>query len=156
MRWGLFNDAGLRPVDEAPLVFFGGFDKSIPLVLGLGGSTKNVIGHEGASSTYSRSTARAIVRWLLAGEATDRPPELPEWWDTAAEVQQVLAGVAIALHYLRPPTQNLTFLAKTLLTGTLFGHQHFTGVDKPRVVLGTPIFVSMAALSLLGTAVPRP
>ena len=47
MRWGLFDDCGSRPEDEPALVFFGGFDKTDSLIVGLGGSSKHVAGHEG-------------------------------------------------------------------------------------------------------------
>lgn len=142
MRWGLFNDQGNRPEDEPPLVFFGGLEKIDGIVVGLGGSSRHVVGHEGASSTYSRSTTPAIVRWLLAGLADAPPPVM--WDDVAAERQQVLAGVGIGLHYLRPPTQRLRFLAKTLLSGPLLGHEHLTGLPEARAILGTPLYVSMS------------
>jgi hypothetical protein len=63
MRWGLFNDCETRPKDEPTLVFFGGFEKTISLIVGLGGSSKHVLGHEGATSTWSRSSTPTIVRW---------------------------------------------------------------------------------------------
>jgi hypothetical protein len=140
MRWGLFNDQGNRPADDAPLVFFGGIEREKETIVGLGGSSRHVVGHEGASSTYSRSTTPAIVRWMLAGLADVEPVG---WADPEGEKQQVLSGVAIALHYLRPPTQNLRFLAKTLLTGRIPGHEHMTGLSSGRAVLGTPIYVSL-------------
>lgn len=141
MRWGLFNDQGCRPLDDAPLVFFGGVDKAEEIIVGLGGSSSHVVGHEGASSTYSRSTSRAIVAWILAGLADTEPSIL--WDDPEGEKQQVLAGLAIAIHYLRPPTQKLKFLAKTLLTGKIPGHEHMTGLPSARGLLGTPLYVSM-------------
>jgi hypothetical protein len=141
MRWGLFDDQGCRPLDDAPLVFFGGVNKVEEIIVGLGGSSRHVIGHEGASSTYSRSTSRAIVRWVLAGLVDEEPISL--WDDPEAERQQVLAGVGIALHYLRPPTQKLRFLAKTLLAGRILGHEHMTGFSNARGLLGTPLYVSM-------------
>jgi hypothetical protein len=140
MRWGLFNDQGTRPADEPPLVFFGGVSQDENLIVGLGGSSKYVVGHHGASSTYSRSNTRAIVDWLYAGLA-DGP--IPMRWDPEGERQLVLAGVGIALHYLRPPTQRLRFLAKTLLVGHIPGHEHMTGMDSPQTILGTPIYVAM-------------
>jgi hypothetical protein len=144
MRWGLFNDGGTRPEDEPLLVYFGGFEKALPLIVGLGGSSKHVVGHEGATGTHSRSSTAALVRWLVAGLRHDGPPELPSWWDMGAEESEVLTAVAIALHYLRPPTQELEFLAKTLATGTLDGYEHVIGVPEARVILGTPLYVAQA------------
>ena len=42
MRWGLYDDLGRRPENEPALVYFGGFDKVEPLVVGLGGSARYV------------------------------------------------------------------------------------------------------------------
>jgi hypothetical protein len=144
MRWGLFDDCGTRPEDEPPLVYFGGFEKTLPLVVGLGGSSKHVVGHEGATSTYSRSCTPVIVKWLFSGLKYGGPPELPAWWDKGAEESELSSAVAVALHYLRPPTQDLEFLAKTLWTGRLYGHEHLTGVLEARVVLGTPLYVAQS------------
>ncbi|HEU0012902.1 MAG TPA: SAVMC3_10250 family protein [Longimicrobium sp.] len=141
MRWGLFDDQGNRPQGDAPLVFFGGIDRAEEIIVGLGGSSVHVVGHEGATSTYSRSTSPAIVSWILAGLADAEPQCL--WGDPEGERQQVLQGVAIALHYLRPPTLTLQFLAKTLLAGKIWGHEHMTGLSTARGLLGTPLYVCM-------------
>jgi len=144
MRWGLFDDSGTRPPDDPPLVFFGGFDSAGPLAVGLGGSSKHVEGHEGATSTQSRSSTPALVRWLLAGQDHGGPPELPGWWDMDAEEYELFGAVAMAIHYLRPPTQDLEFLAKVLSTGHIHGHEHFIGVPAARAIVGTPLYVSLA------------
>jgi hypothetical protein len=66
MRWGLYNDLETRPAGFPPLVYFGGMP-NIPLVVGLGGSSVHVLGHDGATSTYSRSATPTLVKWLLQG-----------------------------------------------------------------------------------------
>ena len=53
----------------------------------------------------------------------------------------MLSAVAMAIHYLRPPTQNVRFLAKRLLDGELSGYQQFTDMPVSRVILATPIYV---------------
>lgn len=65
------------------------------------------------------------------------------WDDPDGEQQFVMAGVAIAVQNLRPPTQRLKFLAKTLLAGEIFGHEHITGFSHASGVLGTPLYVSL-------------
>jgi hypothetical protein len=147
MRWGLYNDAGMRPDGDPALVYFGGFDKAevlIPLMVGLGGSTCHVVGYEGASSTGSRSYAQRLVPWLLASAHEGESPSFPGWWDMEDEKGSVFRAMAVALHYLKPPTQNMQFLARTLLTGTLEGHEMFTGAARTRVLLGSPIYVAQA------------
>lgn len=144
MRWGLYNDAGTRPEEESPLVYFGGLDNESCTLLGLGGSSKHVVGHNGATSTYSRSVTPALVRALLDG--LEYPvPARPEWWDKRAEEDEVYTAVAVAQHYLRPPTQNLEFFGKTLMTGEAHGCEHFIGIPKANVILATPLYVAMAA-----------
>ncbi len=141
MRWGLFDDQGRRADDASPLVFFGGVDQADAIFVGLGGSSRHVIGYHGATSTHSRSTTHAIVKWMLAGlNGLDRPQQ---WGDLEGERQMVMSGVAIAVHNLRPPTQRMKFLAKTLLRGDILGHEHFTGVPRASGVLGTPLYVSL-------------
>lgn len=143
MRWGLFDDGGQRPKDEPPLVYFSGFDSSAPLVVGLGGSSRHVVGYQGATSAEPRSYGPVIVRWLLAG-LEDRQPEA-RWWDNhTAEEYAVFGGMASALHSLRPPTQEIEFVAKTLLTGTIRGHEHFLGVPEAKAILGTPLYAVAA------------
>jgi hypothetical protein len=121
-------------------VYFGGFDKAVPLIVGLGGSSMHVTGYEGASSTWSRSATPEIVRWLVAGLQQDSPPE-PKWWDSGQQ-DELFAAIAIALHYLKPPTQDLEFLAKTLTTGTVNGYESFVDVPSAKVILGTPLYVA--------------
>ncbi len=140
MRWGLFNDCETRPKDEPTLVFFGGFEKTTPLIVGLGGSSKHVLGHEGATSTWSRSNTPTIVRWIVEGLKYEGTPKIPEWRDKHFEESELFSGVAVALHYLRPPTQELEFLAKTLAVG-ITHNKHLTGVPEAKVVLGTPLYV---------------
>jgi hypothetical protein len=141
MRWGLYNDLGTRPEEEAPLVYFGGIDKGQHLIVGLGGSSKHVVGHDGATSTYSRSSTPTLVRWLLAGLEHDSPPEIPLLMEKRSEESELFSAIAVALHQLKPPTQELEFLAKTLATGTLYGHEHITGLPEAKVILGTPLYV---------------
>lgn len=144
MRWGTFHDNGRRPDDEPALVYFGGFDKTVPLVVGLGGSSKHVIGWEGATSTWSRSATPTIVHWLMAGLQQDAPPKSLLSWEEEIEEGELFAAMAIALHHLKPPTQDMEFLAKTLKTGTVRGYESFIGVPSARVILGTPLYVAQA------------
>ena len=91
MKWGLY--AG-RVVDEAPdgpLVYFGGLDVDKRKLVALGGSSKNVLGHEGATSTTSLSVTQSIVAALRHGFetgslkahalATERELDLPRHGD---------------------------------------------------------------------------
>src|SRR6266851_6839479 len=50
MRWGMYNDLGGRAAVDGPLVYFGGLDVDMPILLALGGSSKHVIRREVATS----------------------------------------------------------------------------------------------------------
>jgi len=143
MRWGLYNDHGSRPEGEPVLVYFGGYDPSANLLVGMGGSSRHVVGHEGASSTTSWSFTPTLVRWLLSGLSTDQPPDVG-WREQYQEEHVLYGAMAIAQHHLKPPTQNLEFVAKTLATGEASVPPQFLGVDRTRVVLGTPLYVAQA------------
>jgi hypothetical protein len=143
MRWGMYNDLGRRDAAEGPLVYFGGLDKDMPMVLALGGSSKHVIGHEGATSTYSRSSTPALVDALCRGIETGEFERV--YPKEEREEDGIYRAIAIAQHYLRPPTQNLEFFAKTLMVGDVIGVEQYIGIDKTKVILGTPLYVALAA-----------
>jgi hypothetical protein len=139
MKWGLYNDSGLRPDNEGPLVYFSGFDSGI--LVGLGGSSKHVIGFYGATSTGSRSATPSLVAFLLAGLETGEPPKYPDCWDMRAEEDQLHTAMAIAHHFLRPPIQQLEFVAKVLMHNEAHGGQRWLGEESAAVILGTPLYV---------------
>lgn len=143
MRWGMYNDNGRRDADQGPLVYFGGLDVDAPMLLGLGGSSKHVIGHEGATSTTSRSSTPALVDALCRGI---EPGEFERFYpEEEREEDQIYRAIAIAQHYLRPPTQNLEFVAKTLMVGNIHGVEQYIGIEETKVILGTPLYVALAA-----------
>lgn len=108
MRWGVFDDFGERPTGDLPLVYFGGFDKDNSILLGLGGSSKHLVGSQGITNTHSRSNTPSLARALLRGLEYPNP-ELPEWWDLEDEEDRIFSAMAIAQHNFRPPSQLLEF-----------------------------------------------
>lgn len=141
MRWGMYNDLESRPENCPALVYFGGFDPTTPLVVGLGGSSTHVLGHSGATSTYSRSATPTLVKWIVKGLYDDERISDPESELKFRIGRDLFEGMCVALHYLKPPTQQLEFLAKTVCVGKSCGLQHMIGVDDTQVVLGTPLYV---------------
>jgi uncharacterized protein DUF7019 len=77
----------------------------------------------------------------MAGLQQDGPPKSLLSWEKKREEDELFAAMAIALHHLKPPTQDMEFLAKTLETGTVRGYESFIGVPSARVILGTPLYV---------------
>ena len=125
MRWGMFEDYGIRPQETPPLVYFGGFDKTVPLTVGLGGSSSHVIGYEGATKTASFSGAPELVNWLIRDLYRDDPSNKDF---LSSDDYMLFYGIDTALRNLGPPTQQLEFLAKTL-------------TFRAKFILGTPIYV---------------
>jgi hypothetical protein len=144
MRWGMYDDSGQRDPDNGPLVYFGGLDTQQGVLLGLGGSSKHVMGHEGATSTYSRSSTPALVTALCRGIESGKP-EPPDSDDPRSAEDSVYRAMAIAQHYLRPPTQNLEFFAKRLMSGETCECEQYIGVSDVKAILGTPLYVALAA-----------
>src|SRR6266853_1568642 len=96
MRWGMYNDSGRRDPDHGPLVYFGGLDVDAPMLLGLGGSSKHVIGHEGATSTTSRSSTPALVDALCRGIESGEFER--SYLEEEREEDQIYRAIAIAQH----------------------------------------------------------
>lgn len=142
IRWGFYNDCDSRPADEPALVYFGGFKNN--LLLGMGGSSCYVVGHEGATSTWSRSSTPTLARWLLSGVQKGKRP--PTWDDPRSEESEVFRAMAVAQYYLRPPTQTVEFVAKTIAFGEVQGMKPFIGIDKARAILATPLYVAQTDL----------
>src|SRR5258708_192435 len=120
------------------------FDADAKMLLALGGSSKHVIGHEGATSTYSRSSTPELVEALCRGIESGEyePPS----WDTERNTEdRVYRAIAIAQHYLRPPTQNLEFFAKTLMVGETHDAEQYIGIESATATLATPLYVALAA-----------
>lgn len=144
MRWGIYSENGIGQGDDGPLVYFGGLDNETSTLVGLGGSSKHVVGHEGASGTSSLSYTQKLVAVLLHGlEHGAAPPPLYE--DRATEEAVIYSAVAIAQHRIRPPTQGLEFLAKTLMVGKAHHVERYIGIASARVIIGTPLYVALAS-----------
>lgn len=137
MRWGIFQDQR-RPENEPPLVYFGAFAGDT--ILGLGGSTRHVLGSEGISSTTSRSATPFLVHHLLSGLG------LPDdGWDSFKSYDDsegmTYQAIVLATSQLRGPTFDMEFVAKTLVTGSV-RHQIVTRGERRKCLLGTPLYVA--------------
>lgn len=141
MRWGMFQDFG-RPENEPPLVYFGG--RTRKTIFGLGGSSRHVVGFQGASSTGSRSSTPSLVGALLKGTGTNGRGAGAGDWNADYDDQDALDAVMWATETLRPPNTKLEFVAKTLLTGKVRDNI-FTKSKLSRAVLGTPLYVAMVS-----------
>ena len=143
MHWGFYDENG-RPDNEAPLVYFAGHTEET--IFGLGGSSKHVIGYEGAGHTHSRSVTPFLVAHLLAGLEMS-----PEGWhyapfyyeDADTHNYQTFEAIGLANYKLRKtPDQPLKFLAKTLLQGSIT-HPVVTHDKRMKCLLGTPLYVQL-------------
>jgi hypothetical protein len=86
------------------MVYFGRTDDQ--LMLGMAGSSFNVEGMYGITSTSSRSVTPAVVEFLLGGVDTGERPSTYNL--TEGPTQHVYEGIALANHYLRGPIQSPT------------------------------------------------
>jgi hypothetical protein len=58
-----------------------------------------------------------------------------------AEVEQLYEAMAIAHHFLRPPVQQLEFVAKVMTKDEASGLRRWLGEEQASIILGTPIYV---------------
>jgi hypothetical protein len=132
MRWGPYGET-----IEREFVYFGGWtDKTL---LGLGGSSKHVIGNEGVSHAHSHSATPYLVDALRREFATG---------DMGADESIAASCVYYATPQMKGPFQTLEFLAKRLGSGGAPGVHFYNDPDlAPRYdmtsLLGTPLFVSL-------------
>jgi hypothetical protein len=103
---------------------------------------RNVVGHSGATSTWSRSSTPTLTRWLLSGLHLGKGPKVPHWGNMREEEDEVFRAMAFAQYYLRPPTQKVEFVAKTIAIGEVSGMKPFIGVNGARAILATPLYVA--------------
>jgi hypothetical protein len=121
MRWGPFYGTSL--------VYLGG-ETDTGTVVGLGGSGKHVLGNSGQSG---EALARSTTPGLLAGLATE--PEIGDLLGVGSSTDDdVLRAVTLASAGLTGPLQNVEFVAKRLVQGS---------VDGRKVVLGSPLYVAL-------------
>ena len=144
MKWGLYAGGVIDEAPDGPLVYFGGLDVDKRKLVALGGSSNNVVGHEGATSTTSLSVTQSIVAALRHGFETGSLKDT-HWQQNENWIYQ---GMAIAQSHLRPPVQQLEFLAKTLLVGEAIGVNDHIGVDHVDAILCTPLYVALVAPDL--------
>lgn len=125
MRWG--------PLSHHPeTVYFGG--STSRAILGLGGSTKHIIGGDPGPAIQSIFSS-GLYGLLDALDETNQSSNDME--------ELALLAVKYAAKEMRGPAQRLEFLAKTLLSEPIKAGGSGDS-DENRIVLGTPIYVALA------------
>jgi len=145
MRWGPYIN--LYHSEGAPLVYFGG--STDQTIVGLGGSSKHVIGNEGQSQAHSHSITPYLISYLQEQLGLSSGPKLDYRSQQVVEIvnfgvpftdqereAQPLHAVYLATDQMQGPEQRLEFLAKKLLYGS------YPRSEK-QILLGTPIYVAM-------------
>lgn len=124
MQWGpLFA----KPND---IVFFSGRENDT--VVGLGGSLKHVLGHEGRDTQGGYSLSTPLINAIESGFE-----ELPLTRDNS----MAISAVHLYATSRYGPRENLRFFARRLLAD----EYQLDPEDKPtKVLLGTPLFVAYA------------
>lgn len=144
MRWGIYGDRDMQEREDGPLVYFGGVDETRGVLLALGGSSKHVMGHAGATNTSSLSYTKFLVRALLHG-IENGSADFPYFEDQRTRHAVLCEAIAIAQHNIQPPTQTLEFFAKTLMTGEIRNAERYIGIPEAKVILGTPLYVALVS-----------
>ena len=142
MRWGIYGDHDMQERDDGPLVYFGGVDKKRSILLALGGSSKHVMGHAGATNTTSLSYTQFLVKALLSGIEYGSA-QLAYFEDQRTSDAVICEAIAIAQHNIHPPTQTLEFFARTLMTSEIHNAERWIGISRANVLLATPLYVAL-------------
>ena len=138
MKWGIYEDHGMRPSNQGPFVYFGSVENDI--LLGLGGSSHHVEGWYGVTATGSRSSAPALVDFLHSGVENGECPLRYQYLGDDY-LEQVYDAMAIATHYLmNGPIQSLEFVAKVLCRAEQRRLRPWRD-ERGKVILATPLYV---------------
>ncbi|MHC4696264.1 MAG: DUF7019 family protein [Planctomycetota bacterium] len=140
LRWGPYPESWED--DGGNLVYFGGTTDDT--ILGLGGSSRHVVGNTGGSHPYSASAAPYLVSYLCneLQLPTDND-EVEHLGLRPGNLELELMAVHLASTGMDGPEQRLEFIAKRLLHGP----SPYPDRDpKPglKVLLGTPLYVAMS------------
>ena len=148
MKWGYYGDDRFMYDKEynPPLVYFGGTVGNT--VLGLGGSSKHVIGSVGESWAHAASGTPFIVAQLLNEVGAERRDEVAQKMNLRPGAPEsegfddlALRAVELASTQMSGPEHRMEFLAKRLIHGNesrRFGYKY------QNVMLGTPLYVAIS------------
>lgn len=142
MRWGPYP-TGFREYSKLGLVLFGATTHST--VLALGGSEKHVIGGPGDSPTNSGSSTPYLLRALIEGLGISYD-EIPH---AARDVRRftletvTFGSILVAVENMKGLPQQVSFLARKLLSTRDFPGVKEEGHLYAEILLGTPIYVAL-------------
>lgn len=144
MRWGPFalNRFPADRDEKSPIVYFAG--STGKTLVGLGGSSKHVIGNVGPSHpTDWLGSVAPILFQLLMHSATNEEHELNDQDDEIATTNLYILGrkMTTAFQEMGGPDQHLEFLAKKILAGETMSN---TRDGERFLTLGTPLYVALA------------
>ncbi|WP_263353309.1 DUF7019 family protein [Acidicapsa acidisoli] len=138
MRWGYY---GFQR-DDNPVVYFGG--ETERTILGLGGSTKHLIGNAGTSSAHSHSATPFLLDFLSKELGLhSENPDL-EWARQHGQDFSPITAVELATTQMRGPEQRIDFVAKRLAYGPVERFNDNPLLKDKHVLLATPLYVAMA------------
>jgi hypothetical protein len=141
MNWGPYDEKFDKP---SPLVYFGGTTPET--IVGLGGSSKHVIGSTGPSHAHSHSATPVMVARLYEGIGM---PLVQADQERLAAMQKhfgkddrrmVAMAVDLATTQMHGETQNVEFVARKLAYFRKGEHQAWQ--KDMNIILGTPLYVA--------------
>jgi hypothetical protein len=144
MAWGPYGtyQTFTHRAGESPLMYFGAVtDKTI---VGLGGSSRNMIGATGSSSAHSHSATAVMVARIYEGLELHLPADYPDEWELPYFSQEdvVPRAVEVATTQMEGPKESVEFFARRLA----FYPRHKLSDRRTNmnILLGTPLYVALA------------
>lgn len=141
MKWGqrIENQSIVKFGD---MVYFGAFTQHI--ILGLAGSMGHVIGND-KGSNFEMGVSNLYALFNILAAEPQRPINVFPYKDERNDIDSAFLGVMRQTWEMRGPTQQVEFLAKTLLQGPLvYQLDRSFNATQSYIVLGTPIYVAIA------------
>ncbi len=134
MTWGPYGQAHFGPaIKDSPLVWFAANTQES--ILGLGGSSSNLVGFPGDAPTHSHSATPILLNAIY--EELEIPP--PYSRSPSHRVDDWnLRAIELAASQSQGTGQHLEFVAKRLLWGGSYRQ------PTKHVLLGTPLYVALA------------
>jgi hypothetical protein len=141
MTWGPYETFNYRAKGPSPLVYFGG--ETDRTIVGLGGSSQNMIGAPGRSSAHSHSATPVMVARIYEGLELPIPEnEKAFHWVGKENSGMVAMAVDLATSQMEGAKEKVEFFARRLAfypSGAHHAHRR-----DMNILLGTPLYVALA------------
>jgi hypothetical protein len=143
LKWG---DYAAGWDEKSPVVYFGG--ETDRTIVGLGGSSKHIIGSQGETSSHSHSATPFLIKFLAEELGLQGSKKLKQAEEDIKYLGDgrfsPITAVELATLQMNGPEQRLEFLAKKLMYGPVQRYDDEPEYRDKHVLLATPLYMALA------------